>query len=472
MLVQSQLTTTSVDEASGAQSLEPIEELEALTSADNHLHYIQSILDRPNFATLPHFELQQKIDCIQRRLNDPQLYLAVVGEFSSGKTTLINALLRDDLLPTSALVATAAATRIRGGDNLQVMAHWKGQELDLTEGETSHLQTVVPELPNHLATDCRQLINALTAQEAIAKDVETLTISHPASFLNCGITIIDTPGTNAINQRHGEITHQIVEEEADAAIVIIPATVPLSQSLCDFLEQSLQPYWHRCLFVVTRLDQVRISEQETLLADVESRLHEHLGIPSPVVQGCAAQVVLDHLSGEAVQPDHQGWQARLQTLEAHLLNRLRQERTLSIAERLLRLLNRLFEQLEEHLRSQHSDYKAQQAKLKQNVILDLSTFADQQKAACQQQIQVASTSLLPQVRSAAQCSHQQACDRIQQAIFNASDNSELKTAIDSTASNILRDHQEKLSQEIQQFVSKLSQDSSAAQPKSSIRAFI
>ena len=469
MLVQSHLSPTSsptsVVETQSAQSLAPIEELEALTSADNHLHYVQSILDRSDFVTLPRSELQKKIERIQRRLNDPQLYLAVVGEFSSGKTTLINALLRDELLPTSALVATAAATRLQGGSNLHVIADWKGEQLDLTEGEICHLQNVDPKSSDPLVADCRQLINALTSQEVIAKDVEAITITHPASFLDRGITIIDTPGTNAVNQRHGEITRQIVEDEADAAIVIIPATVPLSQSLCDFLEESLRPYWHRCLFIVTRLDQVRLSEQETLMTDVKSRLCEHLGIQSPVVYGCAAQVVLDCLSGEAVQPDSQGWQRRLETLETHLLDRLRQERTLSIAERLLRLLNRLFEQLEEHLRSQHLDHKTQQINLKQNIIPDLSTFATQQKTICRQQVQEATTSLLPQVRRAVKLSHQQACDRIQQAIFNASDNSELKAVINLTAGNILRDHQEQLSQEIQQFVSELSQDSLSAGQK-------
>ena len=67
-------------------------------------------------------ELSQQLQKIKNRRADPNLYLAVIGEFSSGKSTFINALLRNDLLKTSALVATAIDTKISYGKIFEVQA--------------------------------------------------------------------------------------------------------------------------------------------------------------------------------------------------------------------------------------------------------------------------------------------------------------------------------------------------------------
>src|SRR5690349_24995792 len=57
---------------------------------------------------------------VRKRLRDPALYLAVVGEFNSGKSTFINMLLRDRLLPTAPVVTTGTATEIRYAPELTV----------------------------------------------------------------------------------------------------------------------------------------------------------------------------------------------------------------------------------------------------------------------------------------------------------------------------------------------------------------
>lgn len=96
------------------------DQLEALTEVDNHLQFASEALQRADITVTARNELHSQMAKIQQRRNDPNLYLAVIGEFSSGKSTLINALLKDELLKTSALVTTAAATRIRHGDGLAV----------------------------------------------------------------------------------------------------------------------------------------------------------------------------------------------------------------------------------------------------------------------------------------------------------------------------------------------------------------
>ncbi len=91
---------------------------------DDHLQFAEKVIARSTLNQYQITDLRQLIQRIQQRKNDPNLYLAVIGEFSSGKSTFINALLRDDLLKTSALVTTAAATRLRYGKTLDVKVNF------------------------------------------------------------------------------------------------------------------------------------------------------------------------------------------------------------------------------------------------------------------------------------------------------------------------------------------------------------
>lgn len=52
---------------------------------------------------------------MRRRLTDGRLRLAVIGEFSSGKSTFINGLLRAPVLPVAVLPTTATAVTIEYG---------------------------------------------------------------------------------------------------------------------------------------------------------------------------------------------------------------------------------------------------------------------------------------------------------------------------------------------------------------------
>jgi ribosome biogenesis GTPase A len=103
-----------------------VDELDALTGVDEHLQFTAKFIQTKNIPNEVNKEIQQRINYIQKRRNDSNLYLAVIGEFSSGKSTFINALLRDDLLKTSALPTTAAATKLRYSNDLQVEVRLRG----------------------------------------------------------------------------------------------------------------------------------------------------------------------------------------------------------------------------------------------------------------------------------------------------------------------------------------------------------
>ena len=239
---------------------------------ENYREYLQEVTSIINRARLPVTEkqiLDRLAEKIKIRTRDPNCYLAVIGEFSSGKSTLVNAFLKDNLLPTSVLVTTATETRIRTGNSLELTAFFH-QEYKLPLQPYIDHQPVTPKHKNwwekliaflrrflgisikpikpvrdrpkyqskkiintqdlaDAGIEMRSFINNLAADEDIAQHLDYIEIKHPSIFLQDGVVIIDLPGSNAPNDRHFQVTQSVVENEADAAIIIIPATQPLSR---------------------------------------------------------------------------------------------------------------------------------------------------------------------------------------------------------------------------------------------------
>lgn len=435
------------------------DELEALTNASDHLRFAKQVLESAELPAELRQDLQQQIQRIEQRLADPSLYLAVIGEFSSGKSTFINALLQDELLATSALVATAAATHICHGEALQAELKLAGDRSGTVRTKPHSQNITLPWLNGIEGLDNHAFIQKVTTDEAIAQNIRQLTIQHPAPFLSSGITLIDTPGTNATQQHHAEITARVVEQQADAAIIIIPATQPLSQSISAFLDSNLRPYLHRCLFVVTRMDQVRKRDREPLLADIKARLTELLGIEAVQVYACAAQVVLDELDGDESAETSAAnciWLDQFQTLKGEIFSYLCQQKSIAIAENLIRLLNRLFDQLGGQLQSQWQDYQQRQTALESNIIPDLKAFTQQQQRQCQAQLDDLAPTTLSKLNHKVEKHRDKALKHIRKAIFDADDAEALQAAIDREASSILSAKLEALQESLHKPLNKLS----------------
>ena len=436
------------------------EKIEGLLRSHEQLQFVEKLLQKSEISASLQVELQQKIDRIRQRQQDPNLYLAVVGEFSSGKSTFINALLKEDLLKTSALVATAVATKITYGNQLRVEAQFSGSRASFITTDPKCQMVHLPWFSESI--NIRHFVHMITSEEEIAKDIVNLKIEHPASFLANGIVIIDTPGNNADNPVHSEITKQVVEQEADLAIIIIPATMPLSETLAKFLTNSLQSYLHRCIFVVSRMDQIRSEEHSVLLEDLSSRLVDKLNLCFPVVHPCSAQVSLDILTGkESVAEDLQVWQERFTSLEQLIIDRLSRERILSIAESLLRLLTPLFNQLESHLQSQWQQYKSRQTEIKRETIPNLSEFTAEQYAICEKQLRNSISSYLSRTTGCVDTHREISSNKIRTQLFGVTSEDALKNVLQSEIQNFLTKEQNTLQQELQKLTHTLAEDATA-----------
>src|SRR6185503_1215894 len=73
-------------------------------------------------------DLVARLDQTRTRLTGRDVQVAVVGEFKQGKSTLVNALLRTDVCPVDADIATAIPTIIKYGSRPSVAAHLAGPD--------------------------------------------------------------------------------------------------------------------------------------------------------------------------------------------------------------------------------------------------------------------------------------------------------------------------------------------------------
>lgn len=420
------------------------DKLQALTNCDEHLTFIQHIINNKLIYELDKEQINQQINRIKARSLDPNFYLAVVGEFSSGKSTFINALLRDEILKTSALVATATATKIKLGEDLIIEATLSGEKKEVLKTNGNSKNISIPWLNIQQATP-RKLIHLFTADDNIANNIVDLKITHPAKFLQEGITIIDTPGTNAVNVEHGKVTRQTIENEADAVVIIIPATTPLSQSLVNFLETALRPFLHRCVFVVTKMDNIRKKERGMLLNNLRHRLTKMLGIKKPNLFPVSPQLILDNLDDEPeITSDNIMWIKTFTHLENSLSKKLRQERILIIAENLLRLLTQTLEQLEGNLTKEWQQYQQRQLALQRETLPDLNSFTQEHQHQCKAKIEQAIEHTKNQVSYVILEYQEEKKQAIKAKILSVNDWDELKSVTENEAESILQSEQESL----------------------------
>ena len=136
---------------------------------------------------------------------DDLFLIVVAGEFNSGKSAFINALLGDAELDTGVTPTTADVTILRYSDQKQTSRTSKGQ--------------LVVELPNPLLED---------------------------------LSIVDTPGTNAILREHEELTTDFIPR-SDLVLFVTSLDRPFTESERKFLE-SIRDWGKKIVIIINKTD--------------------------------------------------------------------------------------------------------------------------------------------------------------------------------------------------------------------------
>ena len=199
------------------------------------------------------------IDEILKRMANDNFNVAIVGEFKRGKSTVINALLGKNILPVDVLPTTATLNKITYNVTPFVTVEYKDGRKE---------QIGIEELDNYVTKLTRE-------SEERAKTIKEAVVYYPINYCKNGVTIIDTPGLND-DAAMTEVTMSVLPT-IDAALMVIMAQAPFSESERDFLESKIiTSDLGRVLFVVTGIDLLDEEDVDRVLENIKRRIQEHV----------------------------------------------------------------------------------------------------------------------------------------------------------------------------------------------------
>lgn len=238
-------------------------------------------LIRKSFQAINRLEidtLNDKLTKTETNLKNSAFRVMVIGDFNAGKSTLLNGMLGDLVLPTDVLECTAVITEIKYSVDKYAILHFKNpipKEIDynfITPKAKAHIQKYngknVPSLKLKIDEIDDFLVIQRDEETMEAKDAvnespfERMELFWPCKICEEGVEIIDSPGLNATESKE-KITVDYLGK-IDSLIFILSALRPCSKNEMEFVENKLQAMgFEHTFFVVNRLNMVNGNRKET-----------------------------------------------------------------------------------------------------------------------------------------------------------------------------------------------------------------
>jgi GTP-binding protein EngB required for normal cell division len=255
------------------------------------------------------------------QLAEDRFNLVVVGQFKRGKSSLMNAIIGRDLLPTGVLPLTSAITTLCYGPQERALLRFKGWSIE-DEIPLERLPVYVTERGN----------------PGNAKGLLTARVELPSPFLRRGLNFIDTPGIGSAQTANTQTTYDFLPN-ADAVVFVTSVEGPLAEAEVAFLQDIRHAMRVRKLFiVVNKLDLLAEAEQKEVLEYLRAEIERQLGGHAPIFPLSARQALAAKLNGQAAEVETSGLAALERDLAAFLAGERQQAFLLSIVDRALRLL--------------------------------------------------------------------------------------------------------------------------------------
>lgn len=204
-------------------------------------------------------EIRQQIQRLEYQHVLPEFRLAIVGEFSRGKSNLINCILGQEILPVGSLPTTSTLISIFPHPDNQMEIYLPNKPVEIRP-------LSIESWDNLLATDPTG-----NNQEILAK----IRLKLDNSWLQkINVELVDTPGAGDLSSQRSALIFDLLSQ-CDAAVLVISATIPLSLTEIAFLEQEIiGRHIPHILVVVSKLDTVRKEERQSVFDSIIYRLNQ------------------------------------------------------------------------------------------------------------------------------------------------------------------------------------------------------
>ena len=191
-------------------------------------------------------------------IQQEQYDVVVCGEVKKGKSSFINALMGDEVLPTNTQVATSQVFLIINSDTEEY-------SLVFTDGQRQRISR------KDLSRYGSQVDADLYGEPIFrGRQLDYIEVKHPIPSLPKSVALIDTPGIGALYAAHEQITRNYLSKAA-AVIFIIDPKNPIVVKEREFIESALK-VTKQIMFVMTKMD----NYDEHVIATMISRDEEIL----------------------------------------------------------------------------------------------------------------------------------------------------------------------------------------------------
>jgi GTP-binding protein EngB required for normal cell division len=206
-------------------------------------------------------EIEKTARAIAERVGEGRFYVACVGQFKRGKSTLLNALVGRRVLPAGVVPVTAVPTVLKYGtaEGARVRREGEGWK----EIEVKDVEEYVSEERN----------------AGNWKGISSVEISLPSRLLDAGMCLVDTPGLGSVHEKNSATTESFLPH-MDVALVVLGADPPLAGEELKLVERAAEEV-KDLVFVLNKADRTsqkdRVEAREFARESLQRRLGKDVG---------------------------------------------------------------------------------------------------------------------------------------------------------------------------------------------------
>ncbi len=182
----------------------------------------------------------ERLLAVKEQLISNHFNLVVLGQFKRGKTTLINSLVGNEILPSSVVPLTSIVTILKFGNEVQCT-------IFMNDGTEKNIQ--IEELHDYVTE---------SGNPKNVRGVKCASIEYPIPLLEKGMQLVDTPGIGSTFLHNTVTTYEFLDH-LDAAVFLMSADVPISQVEKELLE-TIKSSTQKIFFVLNKVDNLTPEE--------------------------------------------------------------------------------------------------------------------------------------------------------------------------------------------------------------------
>ena len=254
------------------------------------------------------------------KLAEDRFTLAVLGNFNRGKSSLMNAIIGQALLPVGTQPLTSAVTVLKYGPVERLIIRREGSQLPEVQ-PVATLSDFVTERGN----------------PGNRKRVKTAILELPLAFLRRGLEFVDTPGVGSPIEANTATTRAFLPE-CDAVLFVVGADTPLDDAELAFL-QDTRDQARKIFFILNKIDLCADDEDRQKCArTIENKIREKMGVDKLRIFPVSAKMGLAEKLGAQQSQSNSGLPAFEESLSAFLSSEKAAVLLVTIIDRALRLV--------------------------------------------------------------------------------------------------------------------------------------